>query len=586
MNNTTLLLHCNDFTDSSLSPKEVINNGAIIDNDGKFGKSIELTSSKYLQVKDGLKTIDLSKDFTFDWWEYSLGSTDANNVALFTNRIATDSANKFKGLVFGYSGQYIYAGTQTATSWDIFSGVKFKDINVGQWVHWALVKKGNIWTSYKNGAKFWTQETPSVPGGTDGNNCTIGAYVDGNINSGYNAKIDEFRVSNVARWNSNFSVPVREYATSPQIHIKEQTSTSINFSVEYEEKINKVEVFVNDTKIETFTSNYNDLNFVIDNQPNTYIVGENTIKILVTYLDTETVDISVVHNVCLLRNASLKDVVDKIEEISLIDFNFGLDIVVKNEVPSYFKEGQLCIIPNKKCSKVIIDSMSYEDVVLNDGDIYIQTCDTEGEVTITSKSNTQDLSVNLKKVVQRNSNEIVGITNVYICKDNKWNKLFDKFYLFSDGVFNAKVGDFKLNSYQTSNWYEFKIEKNKPGYVNNIYLEDYLGGTDYGTSISTPNMLNLSNYSKVVLVETSFYHSSQTSQRVRFGVSNPVNTFAVYKDIQSSGSSADDGKLIKHELDITSILDGEYFIAIRLKKTSSSSNINPQFYIKEIYLER
>ena len=49
--------------------------------------------------------------------------------------------------------------------------------------------------------------------------------------------------------------------------------------------------------------------------------------------------------------ASLKEVMDKFEEISLIDLS-KIDIVVKNELPSIVKNGQIVVIYKKVANKI------------------------------------------------------------------------------------------------------------------------------------------------------------------------------------------------------------------------------------------
>lgn len=254
--NTVLLIRDN-FEDISKFNKEVISNNATISNEGKFTKSIDLSTNSTVKVMDGFKGIDLSKDFTIDWWEYSTGTSVASS-GLFTNRTVT-SSNYARGFLIGYGGTTIYAGTTSATtSWNMFNAITFKDKVDNEWIHWALVKQGSTWTSYKNGVKFWTASNSNVIGQTDGDNMTLGAWVDNNnINTGYNALICEFRMSNVARWTKDFTPPSCPYleddvfdlplnknetilSVPPQFHLKEELKegeTISNVSLEMRSKL-------------------------------------------------------------------------------------------------------------------------------------------------------------------------------------------------------------------------------------------------------------------------------------------------------------------------------------------------------------
>ena len=248
--NTVLYLKGEDFTDSSLYNKPITNVGATINSNGKFNKGIELANTR-INIDRGMEGVDLSKDFTIDWWEYSTGATTSKS-SLFTTRTAT-STTPARAILLGYSGTRLYAGTSSATTtatWDIFNGVTVKDKVNNVWVHWAFVKKGTKYTTYKNGVEFWSETTSSIPS-VEGDNINLGAWIDSsNIFMGYNAIIDNFRISNVARWETDFTPPEKDYGLDEEIIItpleKGKTITSLpsNFQlkqeVEGEETISNV----------------------------------------------------------------------------------------------------------------------------------------------------------------------------------------------------------------------------------------------------------------------------------------------------------------------------------------------------------
>ena len=71
----------------------------------------------------------------------------------------------------------------------------------------------------------------------------------------------------------------------------------------------------------------------------------------------------------LSTSASLKDVIDKFEEISFQDFS-SVNIITASELPSKGKEGQLCIITNITPNNIFLD---YKERELSENDIFIQT---------------------------------------------------------------------------------------------------------------------------------------------------------------------------------------------------------------------
>ena len=56
----------------------------------------------------------------------------------------------------------------------------------------------------------------------------------------------------------------------------------------------------------------------------------------------------------LSTTASLKQVMDKFEEISLKDFS-SIDIITASELPASGKEGQICIITDTEPNNIYLD---------------------------------------------------------------------------------------------------------------------------------------------------------------------------------------------------------------------------------------
>lgn len=266
---TTLYLSGDNMTDQSLDPKNTtFTSDTILVDNGKFNKGMDFTrAGEVVYVYDGMKNIDLSKDFTIDWWEYSTGTSSSSG--LLTNR-ATISSNFTRGLLVGFEGTKIFAGN--STSWNIFNNVIFKDKVDNEWVHWALVKKDSEWTSYKNGVKFWSATNSNTIGQTDGNNITLGAWVDDKgINTGYNALISEFRISNKAIWTKNFTPPsnpykkdiLEEHEVNKGDDIKEYLPCKLKEKVQGDRTISNVSIemrhgTINDVKYPVDTDNKKD----------------------------------------------------------------------------------------------------------------------------------------------------------------------------------------------------------------------------------------------------------------------------------------------------------------------------------------
>lgn len=205
--NTLLLLHGEDLLDSSPQNRTITNSGVTASSEkSKFGgKSLYFNGSAYLNVKDTAFNFGAS-DFTVDWWEYVVGNS-ATRWGLSIN-------GGCGGICAGGGGDVnkIYIGT-TGTSWGISEGGAAFSKTANTWVHWAFVRSGNTFYTFRNGKLFWST-TGSGSIYWNGSGLTIGSFLY-DANHYFNGYIDEFRVSNIARWTSDFTPPTRPYLTDP-----------------------------------------------------------------------------------------------------------------------------------------------------------------------------------------------------------------------------------------------------------------------------------------------------------------------------------------------------------------------------------
>lgn len=203
---TVLLLHGSDITDSSALKRTINNHGVTASSaQSKFGgKSLYFNGSAYLTTT----AIEFNdSDFTIDWWEYV---TNANSQVRF-NSAYDASVGAFGGLMLGHSKTTLYASNaNTSTWWDIVDGADMFVNTVNAWVHWAVVRKGSTLVTYKNGVKYANASFVGSLGYTTNYQCALGSYcsADRAYFIGY---IDEFRISNIARWSGNFTPPSAEY---------------------------------------------------------------------------------------------------------------------------------------------------------------------------------------------------------------------------------------------------------------------------------------------------------------------------------------------------------------------------------------
>ena len=337
-NNTVLMLHAEDFKDSSYSPKTVTNNGVTISS-GKFDNAFVFNgTSSYLKINNiDLQSL-LSNNFTI---EFFVNMTSRNKSYPTPLSIASElaTANRSVWIHFNSTSTEFNFGNGAATNIKITTSA----ISLNRWYHIAIVKDGNLFKVFMDG-NLINSVTVNNFYSPSSSNFYFGTLYPSDTSTLFNGKIDEVRVSNVARWNSNFTPPTKPYEGEPTINIISKTREAIEFSVEHS-NINKVDVLVNDIQKQSYSSNFDNLTFLIDEQDKTYIKGQNIIKIRVTYNNSYTCVKEIIHSIHITDEASLKDVIDEFEKISYMNLS-DIDIVVKNELPREVKNGQIVVISN------------------------------------------------------------------------------------------------------------------------------------------------------------------------------------------------------------------------------------------------
>ena len=150
----------------------------------------------------------------------------------------------------------------------------------------------------------------------------------------------------------------------------------------------------------------------------------------------------------LSTNASLKDVMDKFEELSLQDFS-NINVITVNELPNEVKEGQIVIITNNIPSMIYFDYNS-DNINPNENDIFICIDETKRrKFSITSKN--VNLSTFVCSTLQFVGDVWVNIDS-YIGIEDKWMPISPRnLSIFSSGALNAEAGNFELQKLTNSN---------------------------------------------------------------------------------------------------------------------------------------
>lgn len=208
--NTKLLLKFDDgVTDVSGSNVALVSQGVITSNaQSKFGGKSGYFNGSTAWIDFTVKSVfNPNADWTIDWWEYVEAMVYAACIYNQTN----GTYNNDRGILLGYqsssNNEYTYL-TDDASGWTIADSKTMGALTTGQWVHRAVVRSGNTYYTFRDGVQqaTWTSTKSILSTATLG---TIGRYANGI--KYYKGYIDEFRISDVARWTSSFTAPATPY---------------------------------------------------------------------------------------------------------------------------------------------------------------------------------------------------------------------------------------------------------------------------------------------------------------------------------------------------------------------------------------
>lgn len=197
---TVSLLHFDDGIKDETGKVWTAQNGASI----STSKSKVGGSSLYLDGKNQYLTTPHNADFDFgngdftiDWWEYRTVSIE-NAGVFFRSPVSGSFA-----LDAGYSNgtDLVFYLSSNGTTWNIASGITMGKIILNEWVHYALVRSGTSIMAFQNGV-LKSKTTISLSIFSAETNSYIG-YIP-NSSASFSGYIDEFRISNIARWTEDF----------------------------------------------------------------------------------------------------------------------------------------------------------------------------------------------------------------------------------------------------------------------------------------------------------------------------------------------------------------------------------------------
>ena len=200
---TVFFLNGDSVADSSKNAVAITNTGVVVSTaQSRFGgSSLYFNGSANITFCLPEDCFAGTHDWTVDWWEYRLGAKTSS--AVFCRPITASASS---GLILcddnGQGGLGMYESS-AGSSHNVASGVKIGTRTLNAWVHRAVVKKNGVYTAYENGVKV-TSVTYTGSIATSTTPMRIGNYG----TSMFYGYIDEFRISDVAKWSEDFNPTV------------------------------------------------------------------------------------------------------------------------------------------------------------------------------------------------------------------------------------------------------------------------------------------------------------------------------------------------------------------------------------------
>lgn len=201
--NTVLLLHFDGNYDDSSRHKIVVRNNPSASKfgTGRFGKGVDIDGNYPIydiNIGAGNITVEffikISSNRNSDWMGL-FGS--------FEHQASTGKGVAFRYTGYNNSGVQVYVkngATEYASGW-------LGTLTLNLWYYIAIVVSGGYCKVYKDGV-LWTS-FPAEFAGMD--TLYFGRWALQDVERGFPALIDEFRISNIARYTANFTPPTQPF---------------------------------------------------------------------------------------------------------------------------------------------------------------------------------------------------------------------------------------------------------------------------------------------------------------------------------------------------------------------------------------
>lgn len=209
---TILLLHGNEFVDASKNNRPITYSNVSIENDGKFDKCFSFTSSTSSYLYTPNFDNFSQGNWTLEWWEKwnTTSQSDLSTVGFVNHNnlsnINSGSAGLFTFSTASYTSDLYTYMTSNGSSWDVADYQKIGDKSTN-WIFRTVVRDNQYIRFYANGI---LQKTINM-GNSNINTNFVDIMMGNTWRTGFNGKICEFRLSDIARYTYNFTPPTEPF---------------------------------------------------------------------------------------------------------------------------------------------------------------------------------------------------------------------------------------------------------------------------------------------------------------------------------------------------------------------------------------
>jgi len=265
-----------NFIDRSPSARAITVTGNVhhsLDQAKFNNSSIEFDGSgDNLQVADSSDFDFGTGDFTFEFWVYKQTS---GKMSAFETRTYSGSGGVGFNLEFASDGKFEwYDGS--------ISGTLPKDpnpISLNTWTHYACVRNGTTFTMYRDGSSVGTPLTGDSSSQSSSRGPIIGEVANGD--NDFDGYMDEIRLSNVARYTSNFTAPTSPFTSDSNTVLLIQSNASNKIGADVSGQGNHFEssgITSEDQSTDTCTNNFCTWN-PLDNYIGAATFSEGNVKV-------------------------------------------------------------------------------------------------------------------------------------------------------------------------------------------------------------------------------------------------------------------------------------------------------------------